>query len=61
MNSTDMVRVRQPSSSSTLATQRERVDDLEPGRLSDHIRAVKAPLPSISRRAMSQLQGPSGP
>ncbi len=56
-----MVRVRQPSISRALATMATRYTHSNQPRLSDQGRTEKAWLPSRSRRAMSRLQGLSGP
>lgn len=61
MNSTDIARVRQPSSSSAPESSASAYTTSNQPRPSDHIRAVNAPLVSISCRASSQSQGLSGP
>lgn len=61
MKTTDVARVRQPVISSAADTRVSAYTVSNQAVLSDHIRTVKASLLVMSRRAMSQLHGPSGP
>ena len=58
MKSADMVRVRQPTSSSALDSTAAAYTISNQTVLSDHMSTVKASLPEMSSRPISQLHGP---